>query len=159
MTGCQAPNNWERTELTKAPSTYAKRHFYRAVLEKLFFDKRIQFSSSERLVWGIRKGDLTSFLNFARRAMHSLGVDKDLISDDEIIVYESTYRDFEGKIAIMWTLSVMCCKIVESIIAMDRYWYLIEQGADQVDVVPIFDYKVSPRNLMMVASKGSRAIC
>lgn len=53
-----------------------------------------------------------------------------------------------------WTLSVLCCKAIESSIALDRYWFLVEHGAEKVDIVPIFDYKISPRNLMMVAEKG-----
>jgi hypothetical protein len=157
MTGCQSPNNWEPTDLSKGPSVYARRHFFRALLEKVFFDKGVHlaYPQEERPAWGIRKGDLASFVTFARRAMHCLDIDENVLSDDELVAYEECYRDYEGKVAILWTLSVLCCKIVESVVAMDRFWFLTEQGADKVDVVPIFDYKISPRNLMMVAITAS----
>ncbi|KAI0123625.1 methyltransferase domain-containing protein [Xylariales sp. AK1849] len=153
MTGCQAPNNWERSDLDKSQPAYPRRHFYRALLEKVFYDHDISFGLNVKPAWGTSKSDLASFLKFARKATHRLGIDRNKISEEELMAYEVEYRDYEGKIAILWTLSVLCCKIVESVIGIDRYWFLVEQGASQVDVLPIFDYKVSPRNLMMVAGK------
>ncbi|OLN94217.1 Protein RRNAD1 [Colletotrichum chlorophyti] len=153
MTGCQAPNNWEKPDLSKEESVYSKRRFYRALLEKVFFDEGIELDKENRPVWGVRKGDMANFTKFAGRAMHYLGVDDNKISKDELLAYEDRYRHYEGKLAILWTLSVLCCKIVESVIALDRYWFLTENGGQNVDVLPIFDYKISPRNLMLVADK------
>lgn len=154
MTGCQAPNNWERTDLSSPDdSAFSNRRLYRAIFEKLLHDKQIDISTKSRTPWGIRKGDTVSFAKFARRAMHSLGIGADAVSDEELAAYDERYRNCKGQIAILWTLSVLCCKLVESVIALDRYCYLVEQGARQVDVVPIFDYRISPRNLMMVARK------
>lgn len=154
MTGCQAPNNWERSDLTKARSSYSKKQFYRAVLEKLFFDNGVRIDDAgNRPNWGIRKGDLETFEKFTRRAMHCLGVDEEKITAAEMSRYEQRYQKHEVRIAILWTLSTLCCKAVESLIALDRYWFLLEHGAENVDIVPIFNYTVSPRNLMMVAGK------
>ncbi|KAH8895196.1 hypothetical protein GQ53DRAFT_714806 [Thozetella sp. PMI_491] len=157
MTGCQAPNNWEKrdTEAALPPekSAFGKRRVYRAIMEKLLFDKGIKVDTDTRPAWGTRKGDLVDFTTFARRAMDCLAINYEKISTEELVAYEERYRKCEGQIAILWTLSVLCCKIVESVIALDRYWYLVEQSADQVDIVPIFDFKVSPRNLMIVAEK------
>lgn len=175
MTGCQAPNNWQKSDLATKSSPYSKKQFYRALLEKIFHDKGIDVyykigdaatpkeaidsqatsDSPERPNWGIRKGDLASFEKFARRAMSCLGISADQITTQDMKLYEERFKDYEGRIAILWTLSVLCCKAVESVIALDRYWFLIEHGADDVDVVPIFDYKISPRNLMIVAQKRS----
>ncbi|CCF43987.1 hypothetical protein CH063_13533 [Colletotrichum higginsianum] len=154
MTGCQAPNNWDRADLTKEESVYSKRRFYRALLEKVFFDKGIRLDTeSRRPVWGARKGDTASFVQFARRAVGVLGVDGSGIHDDELASYESRYRDYSSRIAILWMLSVLCCKAVESVIALDRWWFLVENGGHNVDVLPVFDYNASPRNLMIVASR------
>ncbi|KAJ4416406.1 hypothetical protein N0V82_006748 [Gnomoniopsis sp. IMI 355080] len=171
MTGCQAPNNWARSDLRRPQqppssstggggSAYSKKQFYRAVVEKLFHDKGIVIGGGggaadeeERPNWGIRKGDLVSFDKFTRRAMHCLDVNPDRISAGDIREYEERYREYEGRIAILWTLSVLCCKAVESVIALDRYWFLVEKGYAKVDIVPIFDYEISPRNLMIVAEK------
>lgn len=151
MAGCQAPNNWARTDLTKPKSVYSKKQFYRSLLEKVFHDKGIQIHDKPN--WGIRKSDLANFESFTRRAMESLGIEQNTISKMDIAKYETRYASHEGRISILWTLSVLCCKAIESVIALDRYWFLVEHGARNVDVVPIFDYKISPRNLMMVAKK------
>lgn len=156
MTGCQAPNNWARSDLSQGSSVYSRKQFYRAVVEKLFHDKDIKIGAgenNERPNWGIRKGDLASFEKFTRRALHCLGINQDSISGEDIREYEERFRAYEGRIAILWTLSVLCCKAVESVIALDRYWFLVEQGFVGVDIVPIFDYEISPRNLMIVAER------
>lgn len=165
MTGCQAPNNWERPDLhaRSSSSVYAKNKLYRAMVEKLFHDRGIiTFTTNtrgagagagDRPNWGIRKGDLASFEKFTRRAMHCLGVDQDSVSVGDIREYEERYQGYEGRIAILWTLSILCCKAVESVIALDRYWFLVENGFAGVDIVPIFDYEISPRNLMIVAER------
>lgn len=151
MAGCQAPNNWARTDLTKPKSMYSRKQFYRSLLEKMFHDKGIHIDGQPN--WGIRKRDLVSFENFTRRAMESLGVEQSTISNTDIAEYETRYASHEGRISILWTLSVLCCKAIESVIALDRYWFLVEHEARNVDILPIFEYTISPRNLMMVAEK------
>lgn len=157
MTGCQAPNNWPRPD-PHASSVFGRRRLYRAMLEKAFHDHGIRpagVDGSERPAWGIRKGDMASFTAFAHRAMDCLGVEAaQRPTDQQLRDYEERYEGWEGRIAILWTLSVLCCKVVESVIAVDRYRYLTERpGVQDVDVVPVFDVKVSPRNLMIVATK------
>ena len=156
MTGCQSPNNWIKPDFEKdntEPSPFGRRRLYRAILEKVFYDKGASLDSKERPAWGIRKGDLVNFSKFARRAMTYLNLPEDIVSDEELMTYEERYKYCESQIAILWTLSVLCCKVVESLIALDRYLFLTEHGAANVDVVPIFDMKVSPRNLMITARK------
>lgn len=187
MTGCQAPNNWQKPDPTAKSSPYSRKQFYRALLEKLFHDQGINVHQTHSEIasaegeeagnkttrsersdglstgsaansqpqpnWGIRKGDLAAFEKFARRAMSCLGLSPNRISTEDMDLYEERFKGFEGRIAILWTLSVLCCKAVESVIALDRYWFLVEHDAGHVDVVPIFNYRVSPRNLMIVARK------
>ncbi|KAI9149891.1 Protein RRNAD1 [Paramyrothecium foliicola] len=160
MTACQAPNNWQKPttkNLEDENSVFSRRRLYRTILEKLFFDKGIKVDGAGgRPAWGTRKGDLADFTKFAHRAMDCLGVDKALIPTPELLAYEERYRAYGGRIAILWTLSVLCCKVIESLIVMDRYWYLIGKNIEEVDVFPIFDVKISPRNLIIVAEKSSR---
>ncbi|KAM3564007.1 hypothetical protein ARSEF4850_002053 [Beauveria asiatica] len=159
MTGCQAPNNWPRAD-GNTSSVFGRRRLYRAMLEKALYDHGIHAvgkDGSGRPAWGIRKGDMASFTAFAHRAMNCLQVDAaQRPTDEQLRTYEEQYQGWEGRIAILWTLSVLCCKVVESVIAVDRYRFLMErQGVQAVDVVPLFDVKVSPRNLMIVATKES----
>ncbi|KAG6150594.1 hypothetical protein E4U37_005940 [Claviceps purpurea] len=161
MTACQSPHNWKKPAdmptSSAESSVFSKRRLYRVMLEKIFHDKALDFGTVDggRPIWGTRKGDLASFTTFAHRAMDCLGVARDNITVEELSAYEERYGACEGQVSILWTLSVLCCKVVESVIAMDRFWFLTEEGARAVDVVPIFEERVSPRNLMLVAEKGA----
>jgi SAM-dependent methyltransferase len=146
ITGCQAPTNW----IHNPDSLFGKKHWYRAVLEKLLYDKKL-VNQDQRPVWGIRNGDLKSFQAYAARALQSLNLTED-VTAEEIAEYEERYRHRTNETAILWTLSVLLCRVVESAIALDRVFFLQEAGLD-ADVLPIFDYKESPRNLMIVASR------
>lgn len=149
ITGCQAPTNWEHNP----DSLFGRKHWYRAVMEKLLYDKKL-VKQGQRPVWGIRNGDLKSFLAYAARALHSLKLEigKD-ITKEEIAEYEKRYQSRTAETAILWTLSVLLCRVVESVIALDRVIFLHEAGLEDAKVLPIFNYRESPRNLMIVASK------
>jgi hypothetical protein len=152
VTGCQAPTNWVHNQ----NSGFGRKAWYRAVLEKLLYDKKLLEQGEQRKVWGIRTGDLKSFATYTRRAMSSLNLTLGSdISEQEIEEYERRYEARKGEIAILQTLSVMLCKIVESVIALDRMFFLREEGMaeESVDVVAVFEYEVSPRNLMIVGMK------
>jgi SAM-dependent methyltransferase len=153
ITGCQAPTNW-----THNPnSSFGRKHWYRAVLEKLLYDKKL-VNQEQRPVWAIRNCDLKSFPAYAARALQSLKLEigKD-VTEEEIAEYEERFQNRTAETAILWTLSVMLCRVVESAIALDRVFFLQEAGLHDVDILPIFDYKESPRNLMIVASKRKRS--
>jgi hypothetical protein len=155
VTGCQAPTNWP-PQPTNSP--FAKKYWYRAVLEKFLFDKQLLGDQQSRPVWGIRTGDLKSFFAYTSRALHSLhltlGTD---ITELEIQQYEERYKARKGEIAILQTLSVLLCRVVESVIALDRVFYLRESGMEGVGVLPVFEYSESPRNLMVVGRKEERS--
>lgn len=157
MIGCQAPSNWRNPDQKgdiEERSIFGRRRLYRAIMEKILFDKEINVNATtDKPVWGTRKGDLINFTKYARRAMDCLNIDYEKIPTEELVAYEEQYSGYEGRIAILWTLGVLCCKIVESVVAMDRYWFLKEQRAHGVDIIPIFNFGVSPRNLMIVAEK------
>lgn len=153
ITGCQAPTNW----IHNPNSSFGRKHWYRAVLEKLLYDKKL-VNQEQRPVWAIRNCDLKTFPAYAARALQSLKLEigKD-VTEEEIAEYEERYQNRTAETAILWTLSVMLCRVVESAIALDRVFFLEEAGLQSVDVVPIFNYKESPRNLMIVASKGEQS--
>lgn len=147
VTGCQAPTNW----IHKSDSSFSKKFFYRAVLEKLLHDKILD-TTTTRQVWGIRTSDLKDFSAYTSRALSTLNLQNE-ITEEEIRAYEQKFRGREHETAILWTLSVLLCRVVESVVVLDRSFFLREHGARDVDVLPIFDYTVSPRNLMVVARK------
>ncbi|CAJ2501313.1 Uu.00g041660.m01.CDS01 [Anthostomella pinea] len=69
VTGCQAPTNW----VPNPDSRFVRKYWYRAVLEKMLYDKGIS-TAGARPVWGIRTGDLESFESYTKRAAGSLGL-------------------------------------------------------------------------------------
>ena len=150
ITGCQAPTNWTH----KPDSLFGRKYWYRAVFEKLLYDKKL-VSEGPRPVWGIRTCDLRNFGAYAARALHSLKLEvgKD-ITEEDIAEYEERYQGRAAETAILWTLSVLLCRIVESVIALDRAFFLQEAGLENIDILPIFNYQESPRNLMVVASRA-----
>jgi hypothetical protein len=150
VTGCQAPTNWTHTP----DSMFGRKFWYRGVLEKLLWDKKL-LPQGQRPVWGIRTGDLVSFSSYAHRAMSSLklvlGVD---ITEQEIGEYEERFKDRKGEIAILQTLSVLLCRVVESIVGFDRVFFLREAGMEDAGWEMVFEYESSPRNIMVVGRKG-----
>lgn len=152
VTGCQAPTNWPPQPPN---SVFGRKGFYRAVLEKLLHDKNLLPQGQQRPVWGIRTGDLSSFHAYASRALSSLHLTlgKD-VTEEDIDEYEKRFEPRKGEIAILQTLSVLLCRVVESVIAVDRVMFLREGGMKEVDVVPVFEYEKSPRNLMVAGRKA-----
>ncbi|KAH7310713.1 methyltransferase domain-containing protein [Stachybotrys elegans] len=157
MAACQVPDNWKTPEAYNKQdnniSVFTKRRLYRAMLERLFYDKGVKLNTEERPAWGTRKSDMVDFTSYTRKAMDSLQIEDSKITPMDLALYEEKYGKFGGQIAILWTLSIICCKVIESAILMDRYWYLEEQNVGKVDVFPIFDPMVSPRNMIVVAEK------
>jgi hypothetical protein len=148
ITGCQAPTNWTHNP----DSVFGRKHWYRAVLEKLLHDKELVDQEGQRPVWGIRNGDLKSFQAYAARALQSLKLGE-RVTTEEIAEYEARYQHRTAETAILWTLSVLLCRVVESAIALDRVFFLREAGLKNADVSPVFDYGESPRNLMIVGAR------
>ncbi len=52
-----------------------------------------------------------------------------------------------------WSLRAVLGPVIESIILVDRIWYLRENGIPFADVIRLFDPKISPRSLVVIASK------
>lgn len=152
ITGCQAPTNW----IHNPNSIFGRKHWFRAVLEKLLYDKKL-LKEGQKPVWGIRNGDLRNFTTYVARALQSLKlkIGQD-VTQEEIAEYEERFQHRATETAILWTLSVLLCRVVESVIALDRVFFLQEAGMQEVGILPIFDYEESPRNLMVVAGKEIR---
>ncbi|KAG9556249.1 hypothetical protein KCU71_g11603, partial [Aureobasidium melanogenum] len=89
ITGCQAPTNWTHNP----DSIFARKHWYRAVLEKLLHDKKLAQEGSQRPVWGIRNGDLKNFTAYTARALSSLKLEiGEDVTEQEIVEYEEGYK-------------------------------------------------------------------
>ena len=77
------------------------------------------------------------------------------ITDEEIEEYEKTYLPRKKELSVVWSLMAFSAIVVESLIVTDRWTFLKEHDdvVDQAWVEPVFDFKESPRNLVVVGIK------
>ncbi|KAI4221877.1 MAG: hypothetical protein L6R36_006587 [Xanthoria steineri] len=117
------------------------------------------------ILGSLRKPAYTSFLTYVRAAIaklatspsHSALVAQHLasLSDEEILSYEKKYAHKKKELSIVWSLMAFAAQVVESAIVVDRWcWLREQQGVKEAWVENIFDYGISPRNLVVVGIKG-----
>lgn len=194
-TACQAPNNWTEVE----SDSFFTRHFYRAVLQKIFLDKGVitkvyhsetdcgdgvgarrndkespfNMSTNPVIIGSLGKSCFKSFHAYVRGAIKKLASNQDTnekysavihekmgdMTDDEIDAYAKAYAPRKRELSSIWTLMAFSAGVVESLIVTDRWLFLKEHGDVVQDcwVESVFDYKESPRNLVVVGIKKNKA--
>ena len=179
MMAVQAPQNWTPDD----SEAFFTRHFYRALLQRIFVDREVVGKPTEGtdatepgsprgwtgaghpiVLGSLRKSCYSSFSAYVRGAMEKLRDDPvhgpkisermDCLTDDDISGYEQRFRSKKKELSIVWSLMAFSAGVVESTIVVDRWLYLKEQAVvKECWVEPIFDYKKSPRNLVVVGIK------
>ncbi|OCL02693.1 hypothetical protein AOQ84DRAFT_172136 [Glonium stellatum] len=82
----------------------------------------------------------------------------DGLTDAEIVNYEERYQERKKELSVMWSLMAFSAGVVEAVIVVDRWLWLKEQ--EQIEsawVEPVFEYGMSPRNLVVVGIKKQNA--
>ena len=170
MMAVQAPENWTATEC----ESFFTRHFYRALLQRILLDRGIvekptqdgggDGGSPALTIGSLRKACYSSFTAYVREAITKLADDQERgseirrrmegLSDKDISRYEDNFKEKKKELSVVWSLMAFSAKVVESSIVVDRWLYLKEQ-AEVRDcwVEAVFDYKQSPRNLVVVGIK------
>jgi len=77
------------------------------------------------------------------------------ITDEEIQQYEQEFHTCGREVAAIWSLMAFSGTVVESLIVTDR-WLFLKEHTDVVRdcwVEAVFDYKQSPRNLVVIGIK------
>lgn len=189
MMAVQAPQNWGPAD----SEAFFTRHFFRALLQKVFLDKGVvelpavdgrangrgydivggssangdgQEGTKPIIIGSLRKSCYRDFTSYVRGAIQKLERDKDeneasliqdrmgRITDDEIESYAQQYAPRRKHLSIVWTLMAYTAGLIEAIIVLDRWLWLREQKeVDACWVQSVFDYKTSPRNLVVVGVK------
>lgn len=178
MMAVQAPENWTDTEC----ESFFTRHFYRALLQRILLDRGIvgkptqdgeETGESPRgwtgagpalTIGSLRKACYSSFLAYVRGAITKLADDQkrgaeiqrrmEYLTDEDILRYEAKFKEKKKELSIIWSLMAFSASVVESCIVMDRWLYLREQAeVSDCWVETVFDYKQSPRNLVVVGIK------
>jgi len=177
MMAVQAPESWTTPEC----ESFFTRHFYRALLQRILVDLGIvdKPTSSDSVsvsprgwtgagapltIGSLRKACYTSFSAYFRGATAKLAEDPhrgiaisqlmEKLTDEEIHLYEEKHAAKKKELSIIWSLMAFSASVVESAIVIDRWLYLTEQKeVKDCWVETVFDYKQSPRNLVVVGIK------
>ncbi|KAH7323963.1 methyltransferase domain-containing protein [Rhexocercosporidium sp. MPI-PUGE-AT-0058] len=176
MMAVQAPLNWTEKE----SDSFFTRHFYRALLQRVFLDfgvvKKLtpnqepgepsnNLESTEPVIIGsLRKGCYGSFKSYLRGALDKLANDPERsgkvgeqmkgITDEQIEEYSEKFGTLKKELSVTWSLMAFSAGVVESLIVTDRWLWLREQeGVGDAWVEAVFDYGLSPRNLVVVGIK------
>ena len=153
MMAVQAPQNWTKAE----SEAFFTRHFYRALLQKLFVDRGLVSKPCEAddkpdsdtstrgctsngtpiTIGSLRKACYVSFTAYVCGALKKLSENSDFahqiqqslqdISDAEIEGYVRHCHHMRKALSIVWSLMAFSAGVVESIIVVDRWLYLTEQ--------------------------------
>ena len=120
------------------------------------------------LIGSLRKSCYDSFTAYVRGALAKLSESNNTsnnshriancmsgLTDAEICTYETAYQARKKELSIIWSLMAFSAGVVESIILTDRWLFLKEQDDVVADcwVEAVFEYKQSPRNLVVVGIK------
>ncbi|XP_054662464.1 methyltransferase-like protein 25B isoform X2 [Grus americana] len=123
-------------------------HCYRAVLETLI--RAADPGMKHPGVQTVKKAHALSFPQYARLGLPRVGLDPATVSLDSEAV--GAMLDQQHKVVAFFSLTLLLAPLVETLILLDRLLYLREQGF-QCALVPLFDPRFSPRNLVLVAAR------
>ncbi|KAJ9629472.1 hypothetical protein H2203_001846 [Taxawa tesnikishii (nom. ined.)] len=178
MMAVQAPQNWGK----KDSDDFFTRHFFRALLQRIFLDRGIvdepgpvddvvggsplgfTGGTAPIIIGSLRKSCYNDFVSYVRGATAKLVHDPDRgtffeekmrdLTDEEIRDYERRYAHRKKELSVIWSLMAFSAAVVEATIVVDRWLWLKEQKeVAEAWVEPVFDYKQSPRNLVIVGIK------
>ncbi|QIX01965.1 hypothetical protein AMS68_007482 [Peltaster fructicola] len=175
MMAVQAPQNWGE----KDSNGFFTRHFYRALLQRIFLDKGVvgppsvdniggsplgHSSGTPIIIGSLRKACYADFVSYVRGALAKLTVNPERgalfkeklsdLTDDDIEYYAQQYAHRKKELSAIWSLMAFSAGVVEAVIVADRYSWLKEQReVAHAWAEPVFDYALSPRNLVIVGVK------
>ena len=125
-------------------------------------------SSTPLTIGTLRKFAYGDFTSYVRAAIAKLTgkntfceVDPEFIkekmdglTDEDIEGYEERFKEKKHELSVMWSLMAFSAGVVEAVIVTDRWLWLKEQeSVERAWVEPVFEYGLSPRNLVVVGIK------
>ena len=120
-------------------------------------------SGTPIIIGSLRKSCYVNFIAYVRGAMEKLHLPSNperarfidfAISDEDIRGYETRFAHRKKELSVMWSLMAFSAGVIEAAIVVDRYLWLREQEeVGDAWVEAVFDYRVRPRNLVVVGVK------
>lgn len=125
--------------------------FYRAIFEKLL-RQRFRKGLKPHV---FRLGKIKRVKNleeYIKKACQRLSITYDL-TDEEIKKLEDDHKFDKEAITFHYFIRLLSAKTIETLIHLDRYLYLLENGVKHVYLVKLFDSVISPRNFAVIGIK------
>jgi hypothetical protein len=174
---CSAIEKWDTIQ---DAISHFKRNAHRCALESYLYqyhdDNNNNNSSTSKIIHSIGSVPNQYSNTFVTYAIYALSQMKnkgqitspqllqlmnepDTLKESLDTYYTSLGPEPDGTIrtlSLFWSLRALLGPVIESLIMMDRYLYLMEQPAvAHADILRVFDEDVSPRNMILVASKSN----
>lgn len=184
MMAVQAPYNWGRDDSEAFFTRHFYRALLQKLLMDMGIVKQSTQPDSENIVGAsvsgrdqygtplivgsLPKSAFSSFSSYVHAALEKLARDAEIdglirsrafvFTNELIRSYEVRFAYARKQLAITWSLMAFSAGVVESIIVVDRWLWLKEQvgWVGKCWVEPVFDYKWSPRNLVVVGIRRRR---
>ncbi|XP_070223464.1 methyltransferase-like protein 25B isoform X2 [Bos mutus] len=123
-------------------------HCYRAALETVI--RCAQPELRRPGVQGIPRVHELKIEEYVQRGLQRVGLDPHLPLN---VAALRAHQAQENRVVAFFSLALLLAPLVETLILLDRLLYLQEQGF-HAELLPIFSPELSPRNLVLVATKG-----
>ncbi|XP_025714691.1 methyltransferase-like protein 25B isoform X1 [Callorhinus ursinus] len=156
LPGCELPYRL-REGACHALEEYAKRlqkagpglrtHCYRAALETVIRGARPELRRPG--VQGIPRVHELKIEEYVQRGLQRVGLDPQLPLN---LAALRAHQAQENRVVAFFSLALLLAPLVETLILLDRLLHLQEQGF-HAELLPIFSPELSPRNLVLVATK------
>ena len=145
-------------------SISTQKNFFRALLQKFLEDNLNEYSN----IYGLGRNKFNNKFSFEEYVKDYLNLIKEKEKNEKIIekidnllknkdnIYNKFYEDKNfllGKHYALNLIRIKFAKVVEYIVALDRVIFLLEKGINNVQLIRIFNNHISPRNLLIYASK------
>ncbi|XP_068397144.1 methyltransferase-like protein 25B isoform X5 [Eschrichtius robustus] len=122
-------------------------HCYRAALETVI--RRARPELRRPGVQGIPRVHELKIEEYVQRGLQRVGLDPHLPLN---LAALRAHQAQENRVVAFFSLALLLAPLVETLILLDRLLYLQEQGF-HAELLPIFSPELSPRNLVLVATK------
>lgn len=136
--------------------THTRHVAYRGILELCLDRGKFHLrKTSRKLVHERDFRDFAAYVDAISKHIDVSGTEKDVCAEqfkDEMTALYHDYQQDFSYIEPITALQVLLQPVLESLIYLDRRWWLTEQGLIS-DIIPVFDEFISPRNLALVAMK------
>ncbi|XP_060500597.1 methyltransferase-like protein 25B isoform X1 [Panthera onca] len=123
-------------------------HCYRAALETVIRGARPELRRPG--VQGIPRVHELKIEEYVQRGLRRVGLDPQLPLN---LAALRAHQAQENRVVAFFSLALLLAPLVETLILLDRLLYLQEQGF-HAELLPIFSPELSPRNLVLVATKS-----